>query len=369
MPDIFHVITDQGVGGAGIFLSHLLADQVNRTGSLVLLPTGSLLLSRLREAGISVAALPLSGERSFSPRDTRLFRAFFKAHRPRLLVTHASLSARIAAKELKIPTLSVRHCDTPVRTLGVPLYNAVTDATVATSPPLAIRMRRAGIKNVFMIENGTTHVGEATKEERQAARAAYGIPESTLAVGLVGRLAPIKGHECALRALAALGEEKQKYLLCFLGDGVEKERLCALARALDLSDRVRFYGYASDVRPFFHALDAHLSCSYGSETSSLSLAEGLTAHLPTFASDTDGNRERLGAGGRLFPVKDASALGRLLLSLQNGDEKSRLCAMARARASCLPVWERTREEYAKLFRAFCGELVANGCFFRKDMLS
>lgn len=370
MPDIFHVITDQGVGGAGIFLSHLLADQADQeTGSLVLLPTGSLLLSRLQGTGIPTVGLPLSGEHSFSPQALRAFRIFFRGRRPGLLVTHASLAARIAAKEIGIPTVAVRHCDTPVRLLGVPLYNAVTDATVATSRPLAIRLRQAGVKNVFSIENGVPRIGAATEKERRACRSRYGIPDEVIAVGLVGRLVPLKGHALALRALALLGEDKKKYLLCFLGEGAEEARLWRLAKKWGVADRVRFYGYTADVRSFYHALDAHVSCSEGSETSSLSLAEGLSAALPSFASDTDGNRERIGDGGRLFPVGDASALARLLCSLQNGDERARLCAMARARSASLPDWKVTRSEYAALFRSFCEELVTKGCFFRKDMLS
>lgn len=369
MPDIFHAITDQGVGGAGVFLSHLLADPTHQTGSLVLLPTGSLLLSRLSETGVSTVGLPLAGEHSFSFQALNAFRTFLGTRRPKLLVAHASLAARVAAKERGIPTLAVRHCDTPVHLLGVPLYNAVTDATVATSRPLAVRLRKAGVKNVLMIENGAPQFGAATERERRACRERYGIPDGVITVGLVGRLAPVKGHATAICALALLGKEKERYLLCFLGEGGEKARLWQLARELGVADRVRFYGYTPDVRSFYHALDAHLSCSNASETSSLTLAEGLTAHLPSFASDTGGNRERLKDGGRLFPVKDASALAELLRSLQSGDERSRLSAMARERAARLPTWEETRREYAALFRAFCEEVVAKGCFFRKDMLS
>jgi glycosyltransferase involved in cell wall biosynthesis len=131
---------------------------------------------------------------------------------------------------------------------------------------------------------------------------------------------------------------------------------------------VRFYGYTPSVHPFYHAIDAHLSCSLGSETSSLSLAEGLSAGLPTLASDTPGNRERLGEGGLLFPVGDGAALGRLLLSLCKEEGRRALGERALARARALPTWEHTRAAYGQIFDAFCGELVQKGCFFRKDMI-
>ena len=367
MPDICHVITDRGVGGAGVFLTHLLADPSLSSGSLVLLPTGSLLCSRLSAAGVPYATF--SGEeRSFSLCALRTLSAMLAGLRPRLVVSHAALSARVAAKRLGIPTLSVRHCDTRVHPLGVPLYNALTDATVATSAPSAIRLRTSGVKNVLMIENGVTAIGVPTAAERRAARAALGIPEGSIAVGLVGRLARIKGHDSALRALARTGKAGERLLLCFLGAGEEEDALRALARALGVADRVRFYGYTPSVRPFYHALDAHLSCSLGSETSSLSLAEGLSAGLPTLASDTAGNRERVGDGGLLFPVGDDAALARLFLSLRKEDERRALGRRARARAGVLPTWEHTRAAYGQIFDAFCGELVQKGCFFQKDMV-
>ena len=368
MPEIFHVISDMTVGGAGIFLSHLLSDRKEQAGSLVLLPTGSLLCSRLAALDIPYETFPSERERSFSLSGMRALKERFRKGRPDLLVSHASLSARVAAKSLGIPTLSIRHCDTAVRPLSVPFYNALTDATVATSRPAAIRLRVAGVKNVLMIENGVTDMGPPCKEARKGARKALGLPDNSILIGLSGRLAPIKGHATAIEALALLGERGKAFSLCFLGEGEEKDRLIRLAKARGVADRVLFLGYLPDPKPFYHAIDAHISCSLGSETSSLALAEGLSAASPTFASDTPGNRERLGEGGMLFPVGDAKALARLFLSLENERERNRLSALARARSTVLPDWPRVRREYAAIFGAFCGELAAKGCNFRKDML-
>ena len=128
-------------------------------------------------------------------------------------------------------------------------------------------------------------------------------------------------------------------------------------------------GYTQDTRTFYHAIDAHLSCSLGSETSSLALAEGMSAACPTVASDTPGNRARVDHGGLLFPVGDAESLAVIFLRL--GDPRERLLLSRRAvtRAKALPTREKARESYRALIDAFCGELVTNGCFFRKDMLS
>lgn len=369
MPDIFHVITDKGVGGAGVFLTNLLDATDTRTGSLVLLPTGSLLCSCLSARGIPYVTLPQEKERSFSPTSVRFLRAFLRERSPSLLVSHAALSARIAARSLGIPTLSVRHCDTAVSPLSLPIYNAVTDATVATSQPLAVRLRNAGVRNVFMIENGYTRIDVPTDADKARAQTMLGLPQDKIILGIVGRLSPIKGQETAIRALAHLGKAKDQFLLCLLGCGESEPKLRALSAKLFLSKQVRFMGHMANTRPFYHAIDVHLSCSLGSETSSLALAEGMSAARPTIASDTPGNRARVRDGGLFFPVGDSAALAALLLRLEDPKERYRLSCMAKSRAETLPTWEKTRKDYRALFDAFCGELVANGCFFRKDMLS
>lgn len=369
MPDIVHVITDKGVGGAGVFLTGLLDAVDTRTGSLVLLPAGSLLCSRLSARGIPYMTFPQEKERSLSLGTLRFLRAFLHQRKPTLLVSHAALSARIAARSLGIPTISVRHCDTPVSPFFLPFYNTVTEATVATSLPLAVRLRKAGVRNVFMIENGYTRINAPTDAETWKARALLGLPSDKIILGIAGRLSPIKGQEIAIRALARLGKIKERFLLCLLGCGESEKRLRAISAELYLDKQVRFMGYMADTHPFYHAIDVHLSCSLGSETSSLSLAEGMSAARPTVASDTPGNRARVGDGGLFFPAGDSAALAALLLRLEDPKERYHLSCMARSRAETLPTWEKTRKDYRALFDAFCGELVTNGCIFRKDMLS
>ena len=351
MADVIHVITDKNVGGAGVLLSTLLASPPLRQGSLAVLPRESLLCPLFTEKEIPYKTLEMN-EASFSPGDVRALFSLFRREGARLIVSHASLSSRIAAKLLSIPAVSIRHCDTPFPAHGLWLYNAVTSLTVATSKPLEARLRAAGVKRLLTVENGYTDMGIPSKTQRERARAQFSLTDDTLAIGLAGRLSPIKGQDVALRALAATGKAQGRITLCFLGAGEEEDRLRTLASSLGVADRVRFLGYLPDVRLFYHAIDAHISCSLGSETSSLSLAEGMSAGCPTFASDTSGNRARLAGGGRLFPVKDEGALSRLFLSLLHEGERKKLSQMARERANALPTLEEMREKYKHIFDAF-----------------
>jgi glycosyltransferase involved in cell wall biosynthesis len=137
----------------------------------------------------------------------------------------------------------------------------------------------------------------------------------------------------------------------------------ALSAALGVAKRVRFLGFREDVRCFYHALDAHLSCSLGSETSSLALAEGMSAGCPTVASDTEGNRARVGRGGLLFPAGDDAALAACIRAL-TPDGRARLSRRALARARELPTWESVSRAYDALFASFLRDFSRKGCFFR-----
>jgi len=58
----------------------------------------------------------------------------------------------------------------------------------------------------------------------------------------VGNLIPIKGHDVLLRAVATISHAHPGLTLDIVGDGSERTRLSALARALNIADRVRFLG-------------------------------------------------------------------------------------------------------------------------------
>jgi glycosyltransferase involved in cell wall biosynthesis len=61
-----------------------------------------------------------------------------------------------------------------------------------------------------------------------------------LRVLTVGRLVPIKGHHLAIRAFARFAKDNSDATLLIVGDGPEKNRLAALARALGIAGQVAF---------------------------------------------------------------------------------------------------------------------------------
>jgi phosphatidyl-myo-inositol dimannoside synthase len=76
-------------------------------------------------------------------------------------------------------------------------------------------------------------------------RARYGSSEDVLLLS-VGRLQRRKGHDIAIRAIAALREDMPQLRYVIAGDGDERDRLERLAASLGVTDRVFFAGVVPD---------------------------------------------------------------------------------------------------------------------------
>lgn len=355
MPLIYHVITDKEIGGAGLFLLHLLEyTDPACFPSLVLLPEDGALCPLFSRHHIPIFPIREVPEASLSFSLFSSVARLLRRHPCDLLHAHGAFSAKLAARLFtKAPILATRHCDTPFSAFSpsVALYRRLTDATVCPSLYGATRLAEAGVPQsaLFSIPNGYLPQGVPTKEEKKAARRRLGIEEGALAVGLCGRLAKVKGHASLLAAARRVLDEDGRFLFLLLGEGPERQALQKAARELGIAERVRFLGYSHEVRPFYHALDIHLSASLSDETASLALAEGMSAGIPTLASDCPGNRERVGEGGLLFPPGDEGALAALLLSLRDAKARRRQGALALRRAALLPSFRDTAAAYASLY--------------------
>ena len=77
---------------------------------------------------------------------------------------------------------------------------------------------------------------EGKEEKRKRFRAMYNIADDEIAIGIVGRLAPVKNHPLFLNAIKEVAEQTQQKLRVFIiGDGEERLKLEALAQSLQLS--------------------------------------------------------------------------------------------------------------------------------------
>lgn len=139
-----------------------------------------------------------------------------------------------------------------------------------------------------------------------------------------------KDQDTIIRSLQVL---PPSFHLFLVGDGVRRHELEALASGCDVSNRVHFMGLRNDVAQLLHEAD-YIVMSSHFEGLSLSSVEGMSVNKPFLASDVDGLREVVEGAGILFPHKDAKAIAKEVLKLDNSPELYHSIATACYKRSC-----------------------------------
>jgi len=180
--------------------------------------------------------------------------------------------------------------------------------------------------------------------------------ESPPRVVYTGRLHPQKNLDVLLNAWSYVRQSTDARLR-LIGDGIERERLMALARSLGIAESVEFVGPLDDPAEELRAADLFALPSR-CEGMSNSLLEAMASGLPALVSDVGGNRDliREGVNGRLLPVDDAEAWGRAIVDLL-ADQPTRSGMGAAARAEVQEAYsiERIVDQYVNLYAALIAQ--------------
>lgn len=211
-------------------------------------------------------------------------------------------------------------------TARTPLYYAIDrfclrhyERVFCVSTDLWAACRAAGVpaRRCVLLENGIDTTEYSRRRPTTAAKAALGLPPGSLVIGAVGRLAPEKGFDILIRAVAALRHRHQDVWLMIVGDGGERPHLEQLAAEVGLSDRVTFAGWQTDVRSHFEAMDVFVLSSYREGLPNVVL-EAMALEVPVVATRVNGVPRVVqdGKNGLLVdpgdPVGLAAALAALL---------------------------------------------------------
>jgi glycosyltransferase involved in cell wall biosynthesis len=170
-------------------------------------------------------------------------------------------------------------------------------------------------------------------------------------VVFTGRLHPQKNLDVLIRAWPAVAGATGATLV-LVGQGPERDRLEAEARALGVGDRVRFTGPVDDPADLLRAADVFVLPSVA-EGMSNSLLEAMATALPCVASDIGGNHDLLAPEGAGVLVADGSPEGwaEALIGLLNDPaRRQRLGAAARRRVDQEYDLGRVVARYVALYR-------------------
>jgi glycosyltransferase involved in cell wall biosynthesis len=212
------------------------------------------------------------------------------------------------------------------------IANSLSDKITANSIAVALDVeRRDGYpsRDITVIRNGIDLSHRRVDPLlRVKAREKLGLTDTDIAVVQVANLIPYKGHRESIEAIKTASKSFDRIKLLFVGgDSGIQYSLEALARDLDVSDKIQFLGQRSDVAEILVAADIGILPSH-EEGSSNALIEKLYAGLPVVATDVGGNTEAIVnmPGCVLVKVKDSADLARGLIQVinqgRNDDERS-----------------------------------------------
>jgi len=230
----------------------------------------------------------------------------------------------------------------------------VTDRIISVSRDEAEHAVALGIgrRKLVLIENGIeSWTPEQVAQKRAATRARLGIGADDVVVGFLGRLAPQKAPDVAVRAFRQILDGRPATRIVLAGDGPEGARLRALMSELGLGDRIVQLPVANgpDVIPAF---DLFLMTSRY-EGFPYVLLEALAAGCAIVTTRVGGVVDCVldGENGAVVDDVDPDPIARAVLAIVNDpDTLNRMRAESRARAALFSI-DRMLDRTAELYRS------------------
>ena len=295
-------------------------------------------LEELEAAGIPVVSLGIQNKLP-NPRPLLHLARLIRSWRPPIVhshMVHANLLARLVRPLAPVPVLicTAHNIDEKgrkgsgrLRELAYRLTDPLCDLTTQVSQAGLERYVQVGAvprKKIRYIPNGVdTEHFRPDPLVRIHLRQKLGLGDVFVWLA-VGRFDEPKDYPTMLRAFAQVAKERGEAVLLIAGDGPLRPAMEALARNLDIAERVRFLGLRQDIPELMNAANAYVMSSSWEGMPNV-LLEASATGLPIVATDVGGNPEVIinGKTGFLVPPKDPEALAQTMLRLMSLPEEER----------------------------------------------
>lgn len=378
---VLHVITGLDVGGAELALARLVEGLCSRgvANVVVSMQEPGVVAARIRAAGVTVETLGLR-RGTFHPRALTMLRALIARTSPDVIQTwmyHADLLGTVARGRNRPPSLvwSVRASNVDMRHYS--MLSALTrracvwlssrpDAVLANSEAgarfhqsLGYRARRWAV-----IANGIdVEAFRPDDDDRQRLRTSLAVPPDGVAIGLMGRIDPMKGHPVFLDAAAALLRSRPVVHVVMAGHGAtpDAEPFRAWLNTLgDARHRVHLLGRREDMASLQRAIDIGCSASLFGEGFPNVVAEAMASGTAVVATDVGDAAHVVEACGIVVQPGRADDLAAACLALVDDAERRRQLGCAgRARIVEHFSLERTLDEHDRFYRDLIGATTAS----------
>ena len=321
MIKVVEVSSDSNIGGAGKCILTLLKN-IDRTEFqlFLVIPKGSLLKKEAEKYDVTIYEVDYLAEKSMSNKAVTVLRRLFRQIKPDIVHTHASMSARLAAKACKIKTVYTRHSVfEPSRLLSKGIgkringrvNNRTADKIIAVADAAKDNLTATGVdeKKITVILNGVEPLREYSESEKAKIRKQFKVSDGDKVAVLAARLTEVKGQKYFIEAGKILKDKGLKFKFIIAGTGESENTLKALIKDLELEDTVYTVGFITDMEPLINISDISVNCSFGTEATSLALLEGMSLGKPAVVTDFGGNTGVIqdGVNGIVTPTHNSQA--------------------------------------------------------------
>jgi glycosyltransferase involved in cell wall biosynthesis len=343
---ITFLVRDLNYGGAQRQLVTLIRNIDKQLFEVTLLYfyAGGLLLQDLQDTDCQVICLEKKGRWDILSFFLRLFQ-YLKISQPDILHGYLGESniSSILIKPLFPSTKiiwGIRASNMPTNQYGLVgkilsrlelLLSALTDRIIVNSHcgrDYCLTKGYAADKMVVISNGIDTKKFQPDLAARSSVRAEWGVPETTILIGLVGRLDPMKDHPNFFKAAAELAKTKKSLQFVCIGVGAEEyaQQLVELTKQLDISEQIIWAGGRSDMCAVFNALDISCSASAYGEGFPNIIGEAMACGVPCVVTNVGDSAWIVGDLGLVVPPQNPIelqiALQKMIESAQSHQDNS-----------------------------------------------
>lgn len=340
------------------------------------------------ELGVNPMILP-ELQRELSLRaDRRAYKRIMqiiKEFKPDIVHTHASKAGavgRLAAYEMKVPIIVHTFHGHVFHSYFGPLktkfYKEVerylakrSSAIIAISPIQKVELveqhKIVAQDKVHVIQLGfdLDRFNENKAEKRKQFRAEFGLSDDHIAIGIIGRLAPVKNHSLFLEMCAMVKQQQPNARFFIVGDGEELVAIQKKADSLGLKVSYKqpdayadviVTSWRRDTDVIYAGLDIVALTSLN-EGTPVTLIEAQAAGVPIVTTDVGGVRDVVSAETAIVVASgdaEALALGVLKLSVSE-DIRLEMSKKGWSRVCTHFHYRRLVKDMASLYEQLLGE--------------
>ena len=337
---IIHTESSEGWGGQEI----RILEEINlfhKNGSYdcsVIVSHSAEMNSRNPYSSLNIIPAPIGKKRIAG---VRFLSKYFNKNNPDIVISHSSTDSWLVAlarlftrKKFKI--IRARHVSAEIKPSVTTrwLYRQANHIVTTSSAIKQHIEERLGIPSfcVTSVPTGVDCVKFSPGSTNLNLRHDLNIDLDEKILLMVSTLRSWKGHSIAIEAIQNI----YNVSLIIVGDGPQETNLKKQVENLNLTDRVHFLGYRTDIVDLMRSADIFLQPSWANEGISQSLLQACATGLPVIAGNISGLNELIenGANGLLVNPRSSDDLHSKIELLCNSDESSKKLG-ANARSTVL----------------------------------